>query len=52
MGVIDGKYVNICVFLNFGLEYFNYKKYLSFVLLVIVDVNVKIILFDVGFFGS
>ncbi|XP_040199369.1 protein ANTAGONIST OF LIKE HETEROCHROMATIN PROTEIN 1-like [Rana temporaria] len=52
VGAIDGKHIRILRPFDSGSQFFNYKKYFSFVLMAVVDAKYNFIYIDVGAYGS
>ncbi|XP_069625366.1 uncharacterized protein [Ranitomeya imitator] len=51
LGAVDGKHIRVIKPARTELEYFNYKKYFSVVLMAIADTDCRFIAMDIGAFG-
>ncbi|XP_045457226.1 uncharacterized protein LOC123667320 [Melitaea cinxia] len=52
LGAIDGKHIRIIKPEESGSMFFNYKHYLSIVLMAVVDTNYNFVFIDVGAYGK
>ncbi|XP_069813378.1 uncharacterized protein [Dendropsophus ebraccatus] len=52
LGAVDGKHVRVQQPPHSGSRYYNYKNFLSVVLMAVADANCKFVAIDVGAYGS